>query len=220
MIIDIHTRTYKQSIAIYNYHNSKNYSFPFSDGITVAKRKLKVMLEALHTIFPSLVNARVLIHLFCEISASRYPFLFFVGLFHYRSTGFARVLDFDWHFHRIILYCSKMRAAIRDTRVERKSNDGDDNSSQWWMDEDKENSHGYGIKTASATNGWTNGRIDGKKKTVVERKNERERWLVMAGDDDGPWLYILVKPFSTSPASVTNKPRPFGLSQSTILLQA
>jgi len=49
---------------------------------------------------------------------------------------------------------------------------------------------------------------EGKKNR--SREKEREGETGDGCDDDGQWLYIPVKPFSTSPASVTGKPQPFG----------
>lgn len=89
-----------------NYHNSKNNSFPFSDGLTVAKRKLKVTLEALVVClsFPLLADfhRRILaLFIFMKISVARYSSL--VSPFHYpsvaspRSAGaiLARVPNFE-----------------------------------------------------------------------------------------------------------------------------
>jgi len=49
-----------------------------------------------------------------------------------------------------------------------------------------------------------------KGKKNRSREKEREGETGDGCDDDGQWLYIPVKPFSTSPASVTGKPQPFG----------
>lgn len=60
-----------------------------------------------------------------------------------------------------------------------------------------------------------NGERERERKREAEKKNrnrekEREGETSDGCDDDGQWLYIPVKPFSTSPTSVTAKPQLFG----------
>lgn len=117
-------------IGLQRPHNGENNSFPFSGGITVAKRKLKVTQERL--LPPFLSGGRRVCRAYLS-SRYRYPAISSVSPLHrYRSDNpvfsRARAGAFSPVTLKIARRGARRRGDVGDARVGRRSSDGGDNS--------------------------------------------------------------------------------------------